>query len=195
MRAFVALPLAPAVREELARATSLLRALSWADPVRWVPAGNLHLTLRFLGDAAEASIPRLLAALRARLASLDSFCCELDGLFLFPSASHPRVVAVRVSAEPHLLELARCVEAAVVGAGFEKESRRFRAHVTLGRFRRPDRRRREFDAELAALRLEVREVVLYRSVPAQRGTRYSELGRAALAPRPGHGRETVEECP
>ena len=184
MRAFVALPLAPAVREELTRATSLLRAHSWADPVRWVPVENLHLTLRFLGDATEASIPRLLEGLRARLASLASFCCELDGLSLFPSASHPRVVAVRVSSEPQLLELARCVEAAVVDAGFEKESRRFRAHITLGRFRRPDRRRRECDAELAVLRLEVREVVLYRSVLGQRGACYSELGRAALAQSP-----------
>ena len=104
-------------------------------------------------------------------------------------------MAVRVSPDSRLLELARGVESAVVAAGFAKESRRFRAHITLGRFRRASRTRRELDAELPALRLEAREVVLYRSVLGQRGARYSELGRAALAARSGDGGEAAQECP
>ncbi len=209
MRAFVALPLTPIVRERLARAVSQLRTQTWSEGLRWAPAENLHLTLRFLGEVAETSTSGLLARLRLRLGAFDGFHCELAGLFLFPHTSRPRVVAVRLSSEPRLPELARAVEAAVVEEGFETESRAFRAHITLARFPRPDRARRQprggkataqaeraqgeralaemeamksaLEAPIACPDLEVRGVVLYHSVPGPEGVCYRELGSAALA--------------
>jgi 2'-5' RNA ligase len=143
VRAFVALPLTPIVRERLARAVSQLRTQTWSEGLRWAPAENLHLTLRFLGEVAETSTAGLLARLRLRLEALEGFHCALAGLFLFPHTSRPRVVAARLSSEPRLPELARAIEAAVVEEGFERESRAFHAHITLARFPRPDRARRQ----------------------------------------------------
>jgi 2'-5' RNA ligase len=193
VRAFVALPLASQVREPLVHAASQLHEQAWAGPVRWVPPENLHLTIRFLGEVAEASIHGLRARLAARLVKLDCFCCEIVGLSLFPSSSRPRVVAAQMSSEPRLVELAGAVESVVVEAGFDPESRQFHAHITLGRFGRPDRSgsglTREMKAamkeampmELRVPRIEVCHVVLYRSELGRQGARYRELERIALA--------------
>ncbi len=182
MRSFVALPLDSDVREELGCAAARLRDRRGGDELRWVPAQNLHLTLRFLGDVSEDAVPVLLSALRAEVAALDCFSGRLDGLSLFPSRARPRVLAVRVTPEEEFLGLARSVEAAVVAAGFEPEVRRFRAHITLARFRRSGRGQLELAGEVAALRVDVCDVVLYQSILGRAGARYRELGRVALAP-------------
>jgi 2'-5' RNA ligase len=92
------------------------------------------------------------------------------------------VLAVRITPEEEFLGLARSVEAAVVAAGFEPEARRFRAHITLARFRRSGRGQLEPAGEVAALRVDVCDVVLYQSILGRMGARYCELGRVALAP-------------
>jgi 2'-5' RNA ligase len=202
VRAFVALPLTPIVRERLAQAVSQLRTQTWSEALRWAPAENLHLTLRFLGEVAETSVPGLLDRLRLRLEALGGFHCGFAGLFLFPHAARPRVVAARLSSELRLPELARAVEEALVEEGFEREPRVFRAHITLARFPRPDRALKQprgaktkagrpqaemeamksaLAAPIACPELEVREVVLYQSVPGQEGVRYRALGSAELA--------------
>ncbi len=52
----------PEVEDALAGFVEEMRGL--ASGIRWVRRTNLHLTLRFLGDAVD---PRRLAALRERL--------------------------------------------------------------------------------------------------------------------------------
>ena len=59
MRLFVAVDLDPARHEAVARAAAgLRRALDsegWGRALRWVAPGNLHLTIRFLGEMEEAA--------------------------------------------------------------------------------------------------------------------------------------------
>ena len=61
MRLFVALNLPPPVREALWAATARLRDLEL--PVKWVRGEGVHLTLKFLGDVADAQEGELAAAL------------------------------------------------------------------------------------------------------------------------------------
>ena len=124
----------------------------------------------------------LLSALQAGVATLDCFSGCLDGLCLFPSRARPRVLAARIAPEEAFLELARSVEAAVVATDFGPEARRFRPHITLARFPRSGRGQFELAGEVAALRVDVRDVVLYQSILGRMGARYCELGRVALGP-------------
>lgn len=183
LRTFVALALAKEARSAAARASALLQREPWAKGVRWVPAENLHLTLRFLGPTEVASVAGLIEALAARLRSVESFGCELRGVALFPTPARPRVIAIQVSEEDALANLAGAVEEAVVAAGVSPETRRFRAHITLARFRGKDRRGIKLTGEPEATPVPVSEVVLYQSTLGQGKARYDVLGRAALGAR------------
>ncbi|MBW2388507.1 MAG: RNA 2',3'-cyclic phosphodiesterase [Deltaproteobacteria bacterium] len=186
LRAFVALSLEPAARKALTRAGKDLQREAWAEEVRWVRPESLHLTLRFLGEIPTTGVSGLLEALTARMREVEPFACALSGLALFPSASRPRVVAAQVTQERLLTDLAAAVEEAVVDAGYPADARAFRAHVTLGRFRRGKRRGLEIAATLqqVPVAVAVNDIVLFRSVLGPGGARYSELGRVALAERP-----------
>jgi len=183
LRTFIALSLGPDARDTLVRAGDDLRREAWAADVRWVRPESLHLTLRFLGETAASSVPRLLDALVQRLQRIEPFTCGLNGLSLFPSASRPRVVAAKMIGEDALAELATAVEDAVVSAGHSADPRRFRPHITLGRFRRPVRRSLAIAAHLNDAPIAVEHVVLLESKLGPGGARYSELGRVALATR------------
>ena len=197
VRAFVALPLPGDVRAALVEATGGLREADWARRVRWVREEGMHLTLKFLGGVETGRVAEIVLALRAGLAQESSFGFALSRLGLFPTASRPRVVAAEVGseAEEALTSLAAAVEDALAGCGFEPEGRSFRAHVTLGRFRRPERKARPprpaWNDRAAALdrplRVEARAVILFRSTLLPTGAVYHELGRAELADAGGHG--------
>ena len=183
LRAFVALAVGQDARRALVQATAALQREPWAERVRWVRPEGLHLTLRFLGNTALDAVPGLLDALAVGLGHLEPFESALSGLSLFPSASRPRVVAAQLKAESALDGLAAAVEEAAVAAGHPLRSGRFRAHITLGRFRRGEGRGLELAASLEEVPMAVTEVVLFRSTLGPGGARYSELGRAALAGR------------
>jgi len=57
IRAFIAVELPDALRQEVADLQANLRSTG-AD-VKWVQTNNLHLTLKFLGNVEEAQVPAL----------------------------------------------------------------------------------------------------------------------------------------
>ncbi|MHC4788114.1 MAG: 2'-5' RNA ligase family protein, partial [Planctomycetota bacterium] len=62
MRSFVAAELDEHCRRALERALEQLRAV--AAGVRWVKPGALHLTMKFIGELAEADLPGAIEALQ-----------------------------------------------------------------------------------------------------------------------------------
>ena len=56
VRAFIALPLPPPIKERLAEAQRMLQERTGAPGVRWVQADGMHLTLKFLGDTPTARL-------------------------------------------------------------------------------------------------------------------------------------------
>ena len=101
---------------------------------RWVDAGNLHLTLRFIGEVGEdvaADIDEALAGLRAR-----RFTLQLAGTGVF-GGNRPRALWVGVERHPDLVSLHAKIEQALIRIGIEPESRKFAPHVTLARLRDP----------------------------------------------------------
>ncbi len=183
IRAFVAVPVEdPVVRRRLAGARSLLPELRG---VRWVPEGQLHFTLKFLGETEEERVVAARAA-TVRAAASASFRLVLQGLGAFPPRGPARVLwagcgegAVELSA------LARAVEEAFVAEGFPREERPFSPHLTVARVKDPDAGRR-----LARLlpsvppepfgAVAVSGLVLFRSELTSRGAEHAELLRVAL---------------
>ena len=126
MRAFVALDLPEALVRPLTRLQAGLTV------GRAVPEENLHLTLAFLGDVADATayeIAEALAGLR-----LGQVVVELSGLDLY-GRRRPAVLAVRAKGdglEPLHAKVMRLARE----AGVPLQRERFRPHVTVARFPR-----------------------------------------------------------
>jgi 2'-5' RNA ligase len=195
VRCFVAVGLDAAARHEMAKVTDRLRATG-AD-VKWVAPGNLHLTLKFLGDVSAERVPAVGEALGQAVGAgerkgetvreaVGPFSFQLGGVGAFPGAGTPRVVWVGVTqGEERLAELARRVEAALGPLGFPREGRGFSPHLTLGRARssRNVGVLREAMAELRNLTgpvVRVERAVLFASELRSSGPVYTELAAAVL---------------
>ncbi len=127
MRLFVAIGLPVYIRQTL---SSLQGGIQGA---RWVDGDNLHLTLRFVGDADGGQ----LRDLDTELSDIEFPALEatLAGLGTFERRHRVHMLWAGIETSPALLELRARVEAAVMRAGFGPEKRKFKAHVTLARFR------------------------------------------------------------
>ena len=182
VRAFVAIEPPASLCSALAgvHATASLPATA---SVRWTPPGNLHLTLRFLGDTPEGQLPPLADALDGIAAGAASFELELGAAGAFPEARNARVLWVGlVDADRRLRRLRNQVEAAVRGLGWKRESRPFEPHLTLARLRPPTRLPAGSWIEtVPRCRFAVEEVSLIRSTLKPAGAEYDVLHRAPLA--------------
>ena len=184
MRLFLALDLLPATVEALHLAIAPLRAA--APHVAWVPAGKLHLTLKFLGDGDEARLAELVKAASGLAAAHRAFEMCLQELGAFPNFRRPRVVWLGVEREPRLELLHHDLEVVCAGLGYAMEGRPFRPHITLARVRDPlpaDRARalaRAARAIAFSATEPVDRITLYDSVTGDAGTPYRRLHVATL---------------
>jgi len=135
MRLFVAVHLSEEVRAALAAVQERLRSVR--GEVSWVRPGNLHLTLKFLGEVEAERLPSLQDALAEAARATAPFRAAVTGVGSF-GGRIPRVIWAGVGeGGVALTALAGRVEAALAGIGFPRESRPFAPHLTLGRVRSP----------------------------------------------------------
>ena len=128
LRLFVGIAFPPELKLRLSLLCSGVTGARWVDP------GNLHLTLRFIGEIDEglaADVDEALARLKAR-----KFALQLAGIGVF-GGSRPHALWVGVEKSPELVALRDKIEQALVRAGLEPEGRRFAPHITLARLRDP----------------------------------------------------------
>ncbi len=176
LRAFVGVPVGPA----LVRQMSVVRAEFGDRAVRWIPAPNLHLTLKFLGNVEEAQVASMRGALRDALFDINGFRVAARSLGVFPHTRQPRVLWVGLSA-PELALVARRVNRAVEPLGIERSTAPFRPHATIGRWRRPEPRGGRLQDELERWRdhefgqFRIDEVTLFQSTLRPGGAVYSAL--------------------
>jgi 2'-5' RNA ligase len=129
MRLFVALDLPWEIKQTLAGfALNLLGA-------RWVPARNMHMTLRFIGEAKRLEaeeIDHALSAIRGR-----GFSLVLNGAGWFEKAGRVSALWIGVERNEALLHLQAKIETALCRIGLAPDRRRYTPHVTLARMDLP----------------------------------------------------------
>jgi len=136
IRSFIAVKIPADAADRIRAAQQQLRATG--PDVKWVDPDNLHITLKFLGDVERPRLDSLWQSTAEGLNGATAFTMRFHGVGAFPDPDRPRVVWVGIAGgAEELRELAAGVEAACERHGFEREKRPFRAHVTLGRVRRP----------------------------------------------------------
>lgn len=183
LRAFLALDLDDDALDVLSAHLRRLRAMPWANAVRWVSADNLHLTLRFLGDIAPAQAERYIGALRrglTQVADLPGLSLRVSGPRLFPKSSHPRVIACLAESNATLTALADLAEACATGIGLAAEKRPFNGHITLGRLRDPLPQGAVLPKEEEGTLMRPTAITLYKSELSPHGAIYTALHTFSL---------------
>lgn len=188
MRTFIAANFDAPLREQLHAAAAPLREA--APSVAWVASHLLHVTLKFLGEQNADFIAALTSSLESLSGRQMGGSVRLQGYGAFPNFRAARVVWMGGERPPLLQSLATAVDDTCAALGIERESRAFRAHVTLGRVKRPlgraEARRLE---ETAGERHEVfswhvRNIDIMRSDLGRAGPAYTVLHSVPLAATP-----------
>jgi 2'-5' RNA ligase len=139
VRLFVALEIPSDVRDNLAAFLKDMRKLSEElaeKGVRWVRPENLHVTLKFIGEVAEAKLEGIRAAL-ATVRSAAPIEIQIRTMGFFPDEERPTVLWTGLDAATNLASLAAAMDRATATQGIRKENRTFLPHLTLARFAPP----------------------------------------------------------
>lgn len=135
MRTFIAIEFSPHVHAVIQSQTAHLRHALGDDSIRWVSPGNLHLTLRFLGETVGTHLQFVRQTLAHEAGGQAPFELQLGGVGAFPNSRSPKVLWLGIQAPAALFSLQRSLETAFRRLGYEPENRPFSPHLTLGRVR------------------------------------------------------------
>ncbi len=178
IRSFVAVDLPPSMRTGVKEIQMEIAT----DGLRLVQPELVHITLKFLGDVPEGKIGEIAGALREIRA--PPFTARVKGLGAFPGRS---IRVVWLGLEGNFVELYRKVEDTLSPFGFERETRGFSPHVTLGRVGHPSSGISHIlAAKIAGLSdrdlgsFTVEEFVLKKSTLTRGGPIYEDLARFPL---------------
>jgi len=188
IRAFIAIDLTHEIRQRLDEVILAFKKQLDRVPVRWVPAINIHLTLKFLGDVSLANLEILTEMLRTESSSHHPFEISVGGSGAFPNSRRPRVVWVGVEAPPELAIVQNGIVNAMDRLGYHSEDRSFSPHLTLGRVSR-NASPQDISAISKALETTrvgflgaacIQEICLFRSDLKPTGAEYTRLFCAPL---------------
>jgi RNA 2',3'-cyclic 3'-phosphodiesterase len=135
IRSFLAFDLPEGIRDTVSRISSELMPL--LPGARWVRAGNIHLTIVFLGQIPESSIEDITGLAKSTCDRYGAFDIALKGVGVFSGVRNPRVLWVGLQADLERMSHFRNALQRKLGAfGVREEKRPFRPHLTLCRFRK-----------------------------------------------------------
>ncbi len=135
MRVFIGIQPDGDAHRELESASAPLRR-DFPD-LRWVPAKNRHLTLKFLGEREPEEVTELRRTLSGTPLPVRDFALTIQGLGGFGGRDALRVLWAGVSTPPGLITLHDWLETQLERLGVRRDQRPFHPHITLARIDRP----------------------------------------------------------
>ncbi len=129
MRAFIALDIPQALREDVA---ALARQLKTSVRGRFVPRENYHVTIAFLGDVIERELADAMLALDEAASRFAPVELAPDELGKFGRANDA-TLWLGFTQDPKLMELAAFVREGLDDAGVNYDSKPFVPHLTIAR--------------------------------------------------------------
>jgi len=159
---------------------------SMTGVVRWAKPGSIHLTLKFFGNITERDIRSIEDTLKGKASALAPIPIAVGTMGVFPNLSKPRVLWVGITTGLRELTATQAeIEAVLEAAGFPREERAYRPHLTLGRMK-ADRKidgldkAIESNKDFAAGSFTASEMILFRSDLKPTGTVYTALAKFKL---------------
>jgi RNA 2',3'-cyclic 3'-phosphodiesterase len=184
-RVFCAIELPETAREAVLRRIAHLKEAVPDAKASWSRDANLHLTLKFLGEIQQSSVPNICTAASRAVDGIAPFSVRLEQTGAFPREGQPRVLWIGINDfSGELGRLHTRLERESTYAGFAGDDRPFHPHLTLARLRQPRHARtlvavhRELDFDPAEIA--VSELLVIRSELSSEGSRYTVISRHLL---------------
>jgi RNA 2',3'-cyclic 3'-phosphodiesterase len=182
-RTFFAVDIRP--DEKLTEVIRDVRNLLAGEKIKWVAADAMHLTLKFLGDTPEDTIPQIIRAMEVPFGKIPVMSLQLSGIGLFKNLHNPRVIWIGIMPCPSLEQAFQILGNTLVSFGYPAEPVEFVPHLTLGRIREIK------ESEKLARLVEkyknnsfgtatIREIIYYESILNPEGPEYHPLARFPL---------------
>jgi len=134
LRLFLAIDIPFRVRETITAIQNRLKTLGFK--ISLVRPGNIHLTLKFLGDIPLGEVANIKKSVSEAVDSISVFEVALDGVGVFPNLKKPRVLWVGLKdPHKHLNVLQENIDAKMMKLGFPRERKHFAPHLTLARIK------------------------------------------------------------
>lgn len=184
-RVFCAVEIPEPVRQLVLRDIARLKEAVPDVKATWSREANLHLTLKFLGDIPQTSVPDISTAVAQAVAGIAPFSIRLEQTGAFPKQGQPRVLWVGINdSSGKLGELHARLEGELANVGFDKDSRPFHPHLTVARLRQPRQARTLAAAhrqlEFQPADIAVAELLVIRSELSSEGSKHTVVSRHAL---------------
>jgi 2'-5' RNA ligase len=136
-----------------------------------------------MGNVGPEDVPDIKDAVSEVCNGFGPFMLRLKGMGVFPDLRRSRVLWVGLDGEIERMSLLKdSLQEHLSRFGIKKEDRRFRPHLTLGRFRKPERDRSLLTGILSEYRdfgspaCRMDELVLFKSDLRSGGAVYTKLG-------------------
>ena len=194
IRCFVAVQMSDDLCEAVWDIQKQLQKHSPMRGLRWVDAGDLHITLKFiLGGVPVSQLPRIVNALDEIALQLKPFTIQLKNLGTFPNIYRPSVICLGVEeGEKELQGLFKTVEAKLRRLGLKAERRTYHPHLTLARVPKKweQGKRRAVGKLIGPTKLpplpacEIEAVALIRSILTPEGPDYMRLSNSIFGQAP-----------
>ena len=183
LRLFIAIETPPYILPQISAICYRLRT-SDAD-VKWEPDEKLHATLKFLGNVDEKLLPEIVLSMKGVGLTNPPLLLKYKGVGCFPNQRAPKVIWMGIEdLNGSLNSLQEKTESEFVPLGFEREERRFHAHVTLGRVkggRKIQSLLRMMDSiTFESQPVAIQEIALIKSELKSSGSVYTTLGTFSL---------------
>ncbi len=140
MRVFIAVELSPGQKKALESLQSELK--KDLKNIKWVAPGNLHVTMKFLGETSPEELMLITNDLQTDLHNFSSFPMDIEGTGVFPGREKARVFWAGINGgREGLVKLNGIIEKVInkfpeISPG-KQNNKLFSPHITMGRFRQP----------------------------------------------------------
>ncbi|MCD4790473.1 MAG: RNA 2',3'-cyclic phosphodiesterase [Bacteroidales bacterium] len=105
------------------------------DKIKWVDTQNIHVTMKFFGETEEDRIENIITILSEISLRYKPFTLELKDVGIFGSSYKPRVIWFGIEENKIMQSLAMDTLDEMGKIGFEKDRQNFVPHLTIGRIK------------------------------------------------------------
>lgn len=186
IRSFLAFELPAGIKKTVARISGEVQH-SGLD-ARWVKPENIHLTVVFMGTIKTENIGSLGEEVQKVCSGYGSFDIALKGMGCFPSRQRPRVLWIGLDGNlGRMSQFRDDLQRSLKAFGIKEERRRFKPHLTLGRFRSTRKTGSELEEILKAYEVlqspfeSLSELFLFKSELKPGGAVYAGIGSWLLS--------------
>ena len=179
MRLFIAINLPLDTKAYLQKVIQELKIQSADKPIKWVNPRNLHLTLGFIKDLQPEKLEILKQTMESHL-DFKQFKLKLEKLEVFTAQYYPKVIKISLTDEQEQLQpIKNAVNEIFKKLDLPIDQRRFSAHITLGRIKKPIKKL-ELNIKIKPLKFTVKTIDLMLSTLTPEGPIYKTLMKVKI---------------